>query len=233
MRTTAVVQMRPSLAARTRFFDDQVLAAISAGVRQVVILGAGYDDRALRFRSPGVRFLELDHPATQADKSLRLRAMKADTAAMTLAPADFRHDDVAAVLDASGHDAGLPSLFICEGLLVYLDQSTVVALLAGLRTRAAAGSVLAASLATHREGASSQQVTAAANARRTTGASEPWRTILAASDHLDLVVRAGWQIGDAVDAADLDSGTRPARSLLITAAPGTMMAPTAAGGRPA
>ena len=78
---------RAGILARTRFFDDQVLAAISAGVGQVVICGAGYDDRALRFRSPGVRFFELDHPATQADKLRRLRDMDADLRDVVLAPA--------------------------------------------------------------------------------------------------------------------------------------------------
>ena len=77
MRPSGTGGQGASLIARTRFFDDRVLAALSAGIRQVVILGAGYDDRALRFRSPGVRFFELDHPATQADKARRLRAMKA------------------------------------------------------------------------------------------------------------------------------------------------------------
>src|SRR5258708_23106982 len=67
--------LRPGSEARTRFVDEQVLAAIAAGVRQIVICGAGYDDRALRFRSDGVRYFELDQPATQADKLRRLRAV--------------------------------------------------------------------------------------------------------------------------------------------------------------
>src|SRR5580704_3682653 len=67
--------LRPGIEARTRFFDQQVQAAISAGVRQIVICGAGYDDRALRFRSDGVRFFEVDHPGTQADKVRRLLAI--------------------------------------------------------------------------------------------------------------------------------------------------------------
>ena len=89
---------RTGIYARTRFFDGQVLAAISAGIGQVVICGAGYDDRALRFRSPGVRFFELDHPATQADKARRLRAMGTDLQSVVLVPADFRDDDAAAAL---------------------------------------------------------------------------------------------------------------------------------------
>lgn len=219
MRTARLTSMLPSLAARTRFFDDQVLAAIAAGVRQVVILGAGYDDRALRFSSPGVCFFELDHPATQQDKARRLRAMNISAKRLALAPADFRHDDVAAVLDACGHDAGRPSLFICEGLLVYLDQAEVAGLLGGLRARAASDSTLAVSLATHPEGMDSQQVAATANARRATGASEPWRTIRPASVHLSLLAQAGWRAVDTIDAAQLEPDARRGRSLLLTAAP--------------
>jgi methyltransferase (TIGR00027 family) len=219
MRPTETDRLRPSLAARTRFFDEQVLAAISAGVGQVVIVGAGYDDRALRFRSPGVRFFELDHPDTQADKARRLRAMRAARGGPIQAPADFRHDDVADILRACGHDAAQPSLFVCEGLLVYLDQPACVRLLAALRARAAAGSTLAASLSVHREGQDSARVVVVANARRRDGQTEPWLTILPAAAHLELIARAGWQPGEPVDAAQLGPGVEPGRKLLITARP--------------
>jgi methyltransferase (TIGR00027 family) len=209
---------RPSLIARTRFFDDRVLAAVAAGIPQVVILGAGYDDRALRFRSPGVRFFELDHPATHADKARRLRAMKAGPGRPTLARADFRHDDTAGILDASGHDAGQPTLFLCEGLLVYLDQPACVRLLSALRARAAAGSELAASLATHQEGLDSGRVTTIANSRRP-DATEAWLTILPATAHLALLGQAGWHVDETVDAARLGAGAEPGRSLLVTAHP--------------
>jgi methyltransferase (TIGR00027 family) len=221
MRPAVVGRLRASLEARTRFFDEQVLAAISAGIPQVVIVGAGYDDRALRFRSQGVRFFELDHPDTQADKAARLRAMRAGPGSdgPTLAAADFRRDDVAAVLAASGHDASRPSLFICEGLLVYLDQPACVRLLGALRERAAAGSRLAASLSIHRDGLDSERVAVVANARRQASAAEPWLTILPAAAHLDLLHQAGWHAYRQVDAADLATGAEPGRSLLVTADP--------------
>jgi methyltransferase (TIGR00027 family) len=218
MRPVGTGPLRASLIARTRFFDERVLAAISAGIRQVVILGAGYDDRALRFRSPGVRFFELDHPATHADKARRLRAMKAGPGRPTLAPADFRHDDVAGILEASGQDTGQPALFLCEGLLVYLDQQTCVRLLSALRARAAAGSELAVSLATHREGLDSAWVATFANSRRPEAA-EPWLTILPAAAHLELLVQAGWRVDESVDAARLGTGAEPGRSLLVIAHP--------------
>jgi methyltransferase (TIGR00027 family) len=228
MPAAGVGRHEASLIARTRFFDERVLAAISAGTCQVVILGAGYDDRALRFRSPGVRFFELDHPATQSDKARRLRTLRATkpgSGGPTLAPADFRDDDVAGVLEASGHDAGRPTLFTCEGLLVYLDQPTCVRLLAGLRARAAIGSELAVSLATHREGLDSGWVAAVANSRRG-HPRESWLTILPAAAHLELLGRAGWQVNNGVDAADLGAGVERGRSLLVTAAPRPLNAVT-------
>ncbi len=153
--------MRAHLEARTRFFDDQVLSAIDAGISQVVILGAGYDDRALRFRSPGVRFLEVDHPGTQADKRRRLERMGADLGALTLVPADFREDEVGSALERSGHRADRPSLVLAEGLLVYLEPDTVVRLLADAAARSAPASRLAASLAVHRRGVDSAWVVVA------------------------------------------------------------------------
>ena len=250
MRAQALDHMRASLAARTAFFDGQVTAAIAAGTRQVVILGAGYDDRALRFGSPGVRFFEIDHPDTQADKRARLAAILAEDAALVpgsaapadrsadgpprpgqgaaalprpaapvLAAADFARDDVARVLARAGHDPALPTLFLGEGLLVYLDQPSTVRLLAGAAAAAAVGSSLAASLAIHADGLDSAAVLARGNARRRTAGSEPWLTILPAAGQTDLLARAGWLLTSAVDPADLGTGADAGRSLLVTARP--------------
>ena len=211
---------RPGILPRTRFFDGQVLAAISAGIPQVVICGAGYDDRALRFRSPGVRFFELDHPATQADKARRLAAIAADLRDVVLAPADFRDDDVAAMLAAAGHDASLPTLFLCEGLLIYLDQAVILRLLAGLRSRAAEASSLAASVGTHPAGLDSRHVAAALNSGRRHGDTEPWLTVMPVPAWLQLLARAGWRAEGQGDQSDPRQGSvAEGRSLLVTARP--------------
>ena len=215
---------RPGIAARTRFFDGQVLAAVSAAIPQVVICGAGYDDRALRFRSPGTRFFELDHPATQADKAAvaaavaaRLRAIGAALDGVVLAPADFREDDVVAVLAAAGHDPARPTLFLCEGLLIYLDAPVITRLLAGLCSHAAAGSWLAASLATHPDGLDSGRVTAVLNAKRTHGAIEPWLTVLPVPAYLRLLTEAGWPTESQADPRRGSAGE--GRSLFVVARP--------------
>ncbi len=59
------------LAARTRHVDAAVTAALDDGFGQVLTVGAGYDSRPWRLARPGVRFVELDHPGTQADKRHR------------------------------------------------------------------------------------------------------------------------------------------------------------------
>ena len=60
---------------RCRYFDDALQARLATGAAQVVILGAGLDSRAYRepWLPAGVRFFEVDHPATQASKLARLK----------------------------------------------------------------------------------------------------------------------------------------------------------------
>jgi putative hydrolase of the HAD superfamily len=216
--------LRAHVGARTRFFDEQVLAAIGRGVRQIVILGAGYDDRALRFPAPGVRYFELDQAATQDDKRRRLSRINADVSALTLAPIDFRHDEVGAVLAGLGHDAGQESLLVCEGLLIYLDAAAIVRLLAGLRSRCTDASRLTASLAVHADGIDTGAVLEHANAARRHGATEPWRTILPAAAQRDLLARGGWSVGELLDEAALGGRGEPGRSVFVVARPARLRA---------
>ena len=216
MKSGGAVKLREHLLARTKFFDRVVLDAIEHGVDQVVIVGAGYDDRALRFRAPGVCFYELDHPHTQADKRRRLESF-AD--GPVLVPVDFVRDDVAELLDAAGHSAERPTLFVCEGLLVYLELADIAELLGGLASRASEGSELAASLAVHPFGMQSEALLAAVNAARGRSAdAEPWRTILPADSHLSLLRQAGWSEFEALDDSDLVPSATPGHSLLVRAA---------------
>jgi methyltransferase (TIGR00027 family) len=136
---------------RTAFFDRETLDAIARGVTQIVIVGAGYDGRALRFAHPDTAYFEVDHPATQADKRMRLAGLGDDAATCaTFVPCDLVTDDLAAALAAAGHDDGHSSLFIAEGLLGYLPRETVSSLLATLRRLATTYSRLAAAFPTER-----------------------------------------------------------------------------------
>jgi methyltransferase (TIGR00027 family) len=131
------------MAARTAFFDQLILDAIEDGTTQIVIVGAGYDGRAVRFREPGVRFFEVDHPATQADKRRRLARLGISARDVTFVPLDLTRGNVDSGLGGVGHDAAQASLFICEGLVGYLPGHTLESLWLGLRQQANEKSTLA------------------------------------------------------------------------------------------
>jgi methyltransferase (TIGR00027 family) len=131
------------IAARTQFFDQRLLEACEAGTRQVVIVGAGYDARSVRFRQPGVVFYELDHPGTQADKVARLEEAGVDAADVRFVPVDLGRDAVADALVTAGQDGERPTHFMCEGLTPYLPMAVLQGLLGSLADRAARGSTIA------------------------------------------------------------------------------------------
>lgn len=127
------------LAARTRFFDQLVLDAFEAGCTQAVIVGAGYDTRAWRLARPGVRFFEVDHPATQRRKQ-RLAA----PGRVTFVPVDLRSDPLDDVLSTAGLATDRTSVFLLEGLTMYLTADVTRTVLSALAKVAAPGSRLVA-----------------------------------------------------------------------------------------
>ncbi|HWD55120.1 MAG TPA: SAM-dependent methyltransferase [Acidimicrobiales bacterium] len=129
---------------RTAFIDGEVAGAIGRGIEQIVILGAGYDGRAMRFGGTPTRWFEVDFPTTQADKRRRLEALALAPDHVRYIPLDLMVGDLDAALEAAGHDAAAPSLFLCEGLLAYLTLEASVTLLRTLRARSPDGSVLVA-----------------------------------------------------------------------------------------
>jgi methyltransferase (TIGR00027 family) len=135
--------MTAYIAARTEFFDNRLLQACELGSKQVVIVGAGYDGRSLRFRQPGVTFYEVDHPATQADKLARLAAVAANAEDVRFVAADVRRDSVGEALTRSGHDRRAATHFMCEGLTSYLPMRLLGDLLGSLASRAAPRSTIA------------------------------------------------------------------------------------------
>jgi methyltransferase (TIGR00027 family) len=103
------------LAARVLWFDAQVARALAAGIKQVAVIGAGYDSRAWRFRHDGVTFFELDRVATQRDK--RHRAPRPDP---VYVEPDLTTGDAARSLFDHGLDPSRPALFVIEGVTMYL-----------------------------------------------------------------------------------------------------------------
>jgi len=180
-------RMHRYLAARTAFFDGVVVHAIKGGVRQIVVGGAGYDGRALRYAAPGVRWFEVDHPATQQDKLATLRRLGLDVSEVRFVAADFGTDPVAGLLTAAGLDPAEPAVFLLEGVAVYLTAGTLEHLLGQFRDIAAAGSRLAISMpldGTTRAGSRFRESVAAMG--------EPVRSRFEPAEADALLARAGW-----------------------------------------
>ena len=130
-----------SIVIRTRFLDDLLTAAADAGCRQVVLLGAGMDSRAYRLDWPsGTRLFELDTAEPLAFKESVLRAERAVPRCERRVVAVDLRDDWPAALAAAGHDPALPTVWIAEGLLIYLPQEDVQRLLERVGGLSAPGS---------------------------------------------------------------------------------------------
>ena len=123
-----------------------VVNSLDRRVRQVVVGAAGYDGRAFRYAKPGVRWFEVDHPATQADKLARIARLGLDTSHIAFVAADFAADPVADLLTAAGLDTSRAALFLLEGVAVYLEQPVLERVLGEFRAVTVAGSPLAISV---------------------------------------------------------------------------------------
>jgi methyltransferase (TIGR00027 family) len=120
------------IAVRTAYLDAQVhrMTEPPFDFRQVVLLGAGLDTRAARLATSGVRFFEVDQPATQADKLARLRALPGyPIDAASYVPCDFEHDDFLDRLSAVGFRTGEPAVILWEGVVTYLTEAAIRATL--------------------------------------------------------------------------------------------------------
>jgi methyltransferase (TIGR00027 family) len=184
-------RMRDYLAARTAFFDRTVTGAIGRGVRQVVVGAAGYDGRALRYAKPGVRWFEVDHPATQRDKLARLERLGIAAPHVRFVEADFTRDPVADRLRAAGLRADARALFLLEGVAVYLEPAVLEAVLEQFRQVAKPGSRLAISMSLYwaRDAAARARFQAAVAAL-----GEPVRSAFGPDEAEALLARTGWRI---------------------------------------
>ncbi len=136
---------------RTRALDDVVRDALHAGTRQLVLVGAGFDTRARRLdevRTTGTRAFEVDlAPVLDARHTLLSAAHAPDAPWDCAVPCDFSAPDLASTfveaLVAAGLRTDAPAVFVCEGVLAYLDRASIERTLAAVYRACAPGSRLA------------------------------------------------------------------------------------------
>ena len=137
---------------RARFCDDRVLAAVERGVRQLVILGAGFDTFALRYSDLGIEVFEVDLPASGALKRERMAAAGLSVPKhLRFVEVDFERDDLGARLVAAGFDPRQRTLFSWMGVTFYLTLEAVTGTLDRIGVLAAPGSELALDYMQERE----------------------------------------------------------------------------------
>ena len=113
---------------RKRMIESAVTEAIFRGASQVVVLGAGLDTLALRLHRshPAVTFIEIDHPATQRLKREAVEADQAGGRNLVFQPADLSRQALdEALACVTAYRRGANSVFVIEGVLMYLTRTEV------------------------------------------------------------------------------------------------------------
>jgi len=197
---------------RTRVLDDAVRAFVAGGGRQVVLLGAGFDCRALRLPElADAQVFEVDHPATQGHKIATLEAIGV-TSPSHYVTWDFETrplDELSEALADAGHDASAPTLTIWEGVTMYLTEAAIDASLRAIADYSSPGSQLAMTYfarARLKKPSLATRVVQAAVARM----GEPWTWGWAYDELPDYLEERGWDLTRDIITADAARELLPA-----------------------
>ncbi len=118
---------------------------------QFVVLGAGYDTRAYgEMKRDGLDFFELDQASMQEAKVASLDKAGIDAAHVTFVSIDFSREGAFDKLREAGYDPTKKTLFLWEGVTLYLAEEDVRKTLRDVREQAGPGSVLVADIYSQR-----------------------------------------------------------------------------------
>lgn len=121
-------------ALRKQILRQHAQAALAAGCTQVVVLGAGFDTLCMELKAarPDLCCIEIDHPATQPAKRKAARG-----SGIGFVAADLAQQELAPLLKAHpGFREDAFTLFVAEGLLMYMPLEAARALFAQLAAAA-------------------------------------------------------------------------------------------------
>ena len=187
--------LRSHVVLRSRVAEDRLAAAAARGAGQYVLLGAGYDTFA--YRQPAwaraLRVVEVDAPATAADKRARLTS--AGIAAppnVAYADVDFERESLAEGLARHGVSRDVPTVFSWLGVTMYLTRPAIEAALATMATFAP-GSEVVLTFAPREETAGSRRLAEGAAAL-----GEPWRSFFTPDEIVATLLAAGFTHAEVV-----------------------------------
>jgi methyltransferase (TIGR00027 family) len=130
---------------RTKYIDAVFRQALSDQFAQILIFGAGFDTRALRFQEKArqTRIFELDAHTTQEAKIGQYQKRRLNIPSnLVFIAIDFGKELLPDKLDMAGFHKDRKSLFILEGLLMYLEPESVHTTFQTIREYAGTGSLV-------------------------------------------------------------------------------------------
>ncbi len=131
---------------RTLHFD-RVIVRVIGQIEQFVVMGAGYDTRAYGdFHRDGVTFFELDQAVVQQHKQNALTEAGIPCEHVSFVPVDFSKESAFDKLSEAGFDRSKKTLFLWEGVTLYLSEADVRKTMQDVHNHAPAGSVLLADI---------------------------------------------------------------------------------------
>lgn len=169
---------------RTVVLDAAVTSALP--FEQMIILGARFDSRA--WRLPTLRdtiVFEVDHPDTQALKTAATTDLPVLAKEIRFVPVDFRRDELRTALHRAGHDPSLKTLWLWEGVTMYLTPDEVTRTLGSAEAVSAGASMLVLTYMARESGMIPRSLLL-------TFLGEPARSAFTESEIADLGRSCGW-----------------------------------------
>ena len=131
---------------RTIYFDE-IINKLKDQAEQFVVMGAGFDTRCYRLLSDTpLTLFELDQAKTQRLKRKYLEKAGIDASRVRFADVDFATEHWYEALEAVGYDPTKKSIFLWEGVTLYLAEKDVRKTIQETKAHTAPGSTLVCDL---------------------------------------------------------------------------------------
>jgi methyltransferase (TIGR00027 family) len=220
----------PGVVIRSRYAEDALKEATNRGIRQYVLIGAGFDSLALRRPAfaETLEIFEIDHPATQTFKIQRIRDCGISLPpSVHFVPADLANEDLAAALARCSFRRDEPTFFSWLGVTVYLTRAANLATLRAVANLGAPGSELVFTYVDQNEFASGgSRSLGDANAMAVATMGEPYLSGFDPKEIASDLMRTGLELIEDLDGQQMSerygrtgaNGLRPPVSLHIARA---------------
>ncbi len=200
---------------RARLVDDLAVEMKTAGLEQIVMLGAGFDTMALRIKDAlrTVTVFEVDHPATQVVKREAF-ARIGIPANVRFVAVDFERDDFVVKLRGAGFVPERRSLIVWLGVKCYLTMQAITRAMNQIAALGAPGTRLVFDyILVEVINGTSRNRDALSKARRMARLGEPWLFGLAPDQVPDYLASFGFKPIRDYGAADLRARYCPQRRM--------------------